>query len=179
METMIKSWTPRDIDAVLERVLLTVEKPGRYTGGEHNQVVNDWEAASVRVALAFPDIYELGMSNLGLATLYDILNRRAGILCERAYCPWSDMEAVMRREGLPLYSLETHHPLSEFDLIGISLPYEQLYSNVLNLLDLGSVPVRTAERDALIRSLAAATRPTIPTQWRTLSMRLRSARARK
>jgi radical SAM family uncharacterized protein len=148
MDTMIKSWTPRDIDAVLERVLLTVEKPGRYTGGEHNQVVNDWEAAAIRVALAFPDIYDLGMSNLGLATLYDILNRRAGILCERVYCPWSDMEAVMRREGLPLYSLETHHPLREFDLIGVSLPYEQLYSNVLNLLDLGGVPVRAAERDA-------------------------------
>ncbi len=148
MEMIItQRWTPREIDAVLDRVLLTVEKPGRYTGGEHNQVVNDWEAASIRVALAFPDIYELGMSNLGLATLYDILNRRAGILCERTYCPWSDMEAVMRREGLPLYSLETHHPLHEFDLIGISLPYEQLYSNVLNLLDLGGVPVRAAERD--------------------------------
>jgi radical SAM family uncharacterized protein len=149
MEMMItQRWTPRDIDAVLDRVLLTIEKPGRYTGGEHNQVVNDWEAASIRVALAFPDIYDLGMSNLGLATLYDILNRRAGILCERVYCPWSDMEAVLRREGLPLYSLETHHPLSEFDLIGMSLPYEQLYSNVLNLLDLGGVPVRAAEREA-------------------------------
>jgi radical SAM family uncharacterized protein len=148
MDTMIKAWTPCEIDAVLDRVLLTVEKPGRYTGGEHNQVVSDWEAASIRVALAFPDIYELGMSNLGLATLYDILNRRAGILCERAYCPWSDMEAVLRREGLPLYSLETHHPLHEFDLIGISLPYEQLYSNVLNLLDLGGVPVLAADRDA-------------------------------
>ncbi len=148
MDTLIKSWTPREIEAVLDRVLLTVEKPGRYTGGEHNQVVNDWKAAGIRVALAFPDIYELGMSNLGLATLYDILNRRAGILCERTYCPWSDMEAVMRREGLPLFSLETHHPLHEFDLIGISLPYEQLYSNVLNLLDLGGVPVRASERDA-------------------------------
>ncbi len=147
-EQVKQLWTPRAIEAVLARVLLTVEKPGRYTGGEHNQVVQDWDAATVRVALSFPDIYELGMSNLGLATLYDILNRRAGILCERAYCPWSDMEAVMRREGLPLYSLESHHPLSEFDLIGISLPYEQLYSNVLNLLDLGGVPVLAAERDA-------------------------------
>ncbi len=148
MDILTKTWTPREINAVLDRVLLTVEKPGRYTGGEHNQVVNNWEAAPLRVALAFPDIYDLGMSNLGLATLYDILNRRAGILCERVYCPWSDMEAVMRREGLPLYSLETHHPLSQFDLIGISLPYEQLYSNVLNLLDLAGVPVRAAERDA-------------------------------
>ncbi len=148
METMLKHWTPRAIDQVLDRVLLTVEKPGRYTGGEHNQVVQAWDAATVRVALAFPDIYELGMSNLGLATLYDILNRRFDILCERVYCPWTDMEAVMRREGLPLYSLETHHPLHEFDLLGISLPYEQLYSNVLNLLDLGGVPLLANEREA-------------------------------
>ena len=143
-----RRWTPRAIDAVLDRVLLTIAKPGRYTGGEHNQVVGDWDAAPLRVALAFPDIYDLGMSNLGLATLYDILNRRAGILCERVYCPWSDMEAVMRREGLPLYSLETHHPLYEFDLIGISLPYEQLYTNVLNLLDLGGIPLLARDRDA-------------------------------
>ena len=149
MNELIKQrWTPHAIDLVLDRVLLTVEKPGRYTGGEHNQVVLDWDSAPVRVALAFPEIYELGMSNLGLATLYDILSRRNGILCERVYCPWSDMEAVMRREGLPLYSLETRHPLNEFDLIGVSLPYEQLYSNVLNLLDLGGVPVLARDRDA-------------------------------
>ncbi len=75
-----RTWTPRSIDAVLDRVLLTISKPGRYTGGEHNQVVSNWDAAPIRVALAFPDIYDLGMSNLGLATLYEILNRRAGIL---------------------------------------------------------------------------------------------------
>ncbi len=143
-----RTWTPHSIDAVLDRVLLTIAKPGRYTGGEHNQVVSNWDAAPIRVALAFPDIYDLGMSNLGLATLYEILNRRAGILCERVYSPWSDMEAAMRREGLPLYSLETHHPLYEFDLIGLSLPYEQLYTNVLNMLDLGGVPVLARDRDA-------------------------------
>jgi hypothetical protein len=141
METMIKSWTPRDIDAVLERVLLTVEKPGRYTGGEHNQVVNDWEAASVRVALVFPDIYELGMSNLGLATLYDILNRRAGILCERAYCPWSDMEAGCG--DWALYSLETHRHQPAVRAVVQQCP---------GTCSIGSVPVRTAERDATIRS---------------------------
>src|SRR5512135_922530 len=141
-------WTPNSIDRVLDRVLLTVEKPGRYTGGEHNSITKEWDSAKVRVATAFPDIYDLGMSNLGLATLYDILNKQDGILCERAYVPWIDMEDVMRRESLPLYSLETHHPLNEFDLIGISLPYEQLYSNVLNLLDLGGIPVRASDRDA-------------------------------
>jgi radical SAM family uncharacterized protein len=142
-------WTPYLIDEILDRVLLTVEKPGRYTGGEHNSIVKDWAAAKIRVATLFPDIYELGMSNLGLATLYDILNKQADLLCERAYVPWTDMEEVMRREGLPLYSLETHHPLSEFDLIGISLPYEQLYSNVINFLDLSRIPILAADRTAL------------------------------
>lgn len=144
----IGNWTPTRISQTLDRVLLAVEKPARYVGGEHNAIVKDWDAAAVRVALAFPDVYELGMSNLGLATLYDIINRRPDALAERAYCPWTDMEAIMRREGLPLYSLETRHPLSDFDLIGVSLPYEQLYSNTLNLLDLGGVPIRADERDA-------------------------------
>ncbi len=141
-------WTPDRISQVLDRVLLAVEKPARYVGGEHNAIVKDWDGAVVRTALVFPDIYELGMSNLGLATLYDILNRRSDLLAERVYCPWIDMEAIMRREGMPLFSLETRHPLSAFDLVGISLPYEQLYSNVVNLLDLGGVPIRTADRDA-------------------------------
>lgn len=144
----IASWTPAHISDVLDRVLLSVEKPARYVGGEHNSIVKAWDAARVRVALTFPDIYELGMSNLGLATLYDIVNQRPDYLAERAYTPWLDMEAVMRREGMPLFSLETRHPLHKFDLIGISLPYEQLYSNALNLLDLGGIPTHAAERDA-------------------------------
>ncbi len=139
--------TPEQIEQILERVLLSVAKPGRYTGGEYNQVVKDWAQTGVKVALAFPDIYDLGMSNLGLAILYNLVNQQPDMLAERAYCPWIDMEAVMRREGLPLYSLETKHPLAEFDLIGISLPYEQLYSNVLNLLELAQLPLLAAERD--------------------------------
>ena len=142
------TWTPAQISRVLDRVLLSVEKPARYVGGEHNSIVKDWDAAAVRVALVFPDVYELGMSNLGLATLYDILNRRPDVLAERAYCPWIYMEAVLRREGMPLFSLESRHPLADFDVIGISLPYEQLYSNVINLLDLGGVPIRAADRAA-------------------------------
>ncbi|HEY4690820.1 MAG TPA: TIGR03960 family B12-binding radical SAM protein [Anaerolineae bacterium] len=141
-------WTPERVSAFFDRTLLAVEKPARYTGGEHNSIVKDWDAVSVRTALVFPDVYELGMSNLGLATLYDILNRRPDFLAERAYCPWTDMEAILRREGVPLFSLETRHPLAAFDLIGISLPYEQLYSNVLNLLDLSGIPIFAADRDA-------------------------------
>ena len=135
------------IEKNLDRILPKVDKPARYTGGEFNSVVKDWEATPFRAVLAFPDIYELGMSNLGLAILYDILNRQPGVLAERVYAPWPDMEAQLRAAGIPLYSLETKHPLSEFDLIGFSLPYEQLYTNVLTMLDLGGVPLLASERD--------------------------------
>jgi radical SAM family uncharacterized protein len=140
--------TPEQIENKLERLLPTVEKPGRYTGGELNSIIKDWGDPQIktRVCVAFPDIYDLGMSNLGIAILYDILNQRPDVLAERAYCPWSDMEAVMRREGIPLYSLETKHPLSAFDVIGISLPYEQLYSNLLNFLDLAGLPLLSIDR---------------------------------
>jgi len=138
--------TPKQIDERLERILPTVEKPGRYTGGEYNQVVKDWATIPVRTALIFPDIYDLGMSNLGLAILYDQINQRSDALAERAYLPWLDMEAAMRQRGIPLYSLETHHTLAEFDLIGFSLPYETLYTNTLNTLDLAGIPLFCTER---------------------------------
>src|SRR3989304_1417784 len=94
--------TPAVIERALERILPRVQKPGRYTGGELNQVVKDWDAVSIRVALAFPDVYDLGMSNLGLAILYDIVNRRPDVLAERVFAPWPDMEAAMRRGQVPL-----------------------------------------------------------------------------
>jgi radical SAM family uncharacterized protein len=138
--------TPFEIDARLERVLPTVQKPGRYTGGEYNQVVKDWEAVASRLAFVFPDIYDLGMSNLGLAILYDIVNQRTDALAERAYLPWEDMDNAMRQAGLPLYSLESHHPLVGFNIIGFSLPYESLYTNALHALYLAGIPLRQAER---------------------------------
>src|SRR3990170_2487094 len=139
--------TPEEISAALARILPRVEKPGRYTGGELNQVVKDWARTPVRTALVFPDLYDLGMSNLGLAVLYEIVNRRPEALAERAYTPWADMEREMRQAGVPLYSLETHHALGDFDLIGFSIPYESLYTNLLNALDLAGLPLRAAERD--------------------------------
>ncbi len=139
--------TPEEISAALARILPRVEKPGRYTGGELNQVVKDWARTPLRTAFVFPDLYDLGMSNLGLAVLYEIVNRRPEALAERAYSPWPDMEREMRQAGLPLYSLETHHALGDFDLIGFSIPYEQLYTNLLNVLDLAGLPLRAAERD--------------------------------
>lgn len=132
---------------ILDRILPTVQKPGRYTGGEWNSVVKDWSKVPLRIALAFPDIYDLGMSNLGLFVLYDIVNQRPDMLAERVFLPWSDMDAAMRRVGLPLYSLENKRPLRDFDILGISLPYEQLYSNTLSLLDLAGLPLLAAERD--------------------------------
>jgi radical SAM family uncharacterized protein len=139
--------TSEQISEALARVLLEVQKPGRYVGGEYNAVVKDWEQVAFRVALAFPDIYDIGMPNLGLAIFYESLNRRADVLAERVYLPWVDMEAIMRREGIPLYSLESKHPVADFDVLAITLPYEQLYTNVLQLLNLVGLPVRAAERD--------------------------------
>jgi radical SAM family uncharacterized protein len=138
--------TAEVIDAALMRLLPGVQKPGRYAGGELNQVVKDWDATALHAALVFPDVYDLGMSNLGVAILYDILNRQPDMLAERVYTPWPDMEGVLRAAGLPLYGLETKHPLHAFDLIGISLPYESLYTNALSVLDLGGVKLHAAER---------------------------------
>jgi radical SAM family uncharacterized protein len=131
----------------LDRILPAVIKPARYTGGEWNSVVKDWGSCHVRWALVFPDTYEIGMSNLGLAILYDILNHQEDVLAERAFAPWVDMEAAMRAAGLPLFSLENRQPLTHFDIVGFSLPYEQLYTNLLNMLDLAGLPVLSKERD--------------------------------
>ncbi len=139
--------SPDEIDTRLERVLLSVQKPGRYVGGEVNSVRKDWDSAATRMALVFPDLYDLGISNLGIQILYDLVNARPDALAERAYAPWVDMEAQMRAHGIPLYSLESRHPLAAFDLVGFSLPYETLYTNTLNLLDLAGIPLRAAGRD--------------------------------
>ncbi|NWF64589.1 MAG: TIGR03960 family B12-binding radical SAM protein [Chloroflexi bacterium] len=139
--------TPEQIEAKLDRILLKVERPGRYVGGELNSTYKDWNSAKTRVAFVFPDVYDIGVSNVGLKILYDQVNQREDALAERAYSPWVDMEALMRENGIPLYALESKRPLACFDLIGFSLPYETLYTNALNILDLAGIPVRSAERD--------------------------------
>ena len=145
---------PTTYEALIDRV----SRPARYTGGELHSIVKEWDAPAapggshgrgapeVRVALAYPDLYDLGMSNLGLGILYDIVNRRPDALAERLFSPWADMEELLRAHGEPLRSLETRHALHEFDLLGISLSYEQCFTNVLNMLDLGGIAVRTADR---------------------------------
>ena len=139
--------SPAQIESKLDRILLKVQKPGRYVGGELNSTVKDWDQITTRVAFVFPDIYDIGVSNVGLKILYDQVNQREDALAERAYAPWLDMEALMREHGIPLYTLESKRPLAEFDIVGISLPYETLYTNTLNVLDLAGIPVRSEERN--------------------------------
>ncbi len=137
----------KSLPSNFDQTLARVARPARYTDGELHRVVKDWSTNPVRLALVYPDVYEIGMSNLGLAILYELLNRRPGLVVERAYAPWLDLEAELRRQGLPLFSLESGRPLSEFDIIGFSLGYELTYTNVLNILDLAGLPVLAAERD--------------------------------
>lgn len=139
--------TPEHIEQTLEQVLLSIQKPGRYVGGEFNSVRKDWDQVTLRAAMAFPDLYDLGMSNLGWMILYGLLNDQPDMFADRVFSPWTDMEAAMRGAGLPLYGLESKRPITDFDLLAISLPYEQLYTNALNMLDLAGMPVRAAERD--------------------------------
>jgi radical SAM superfamily enzyme YgiQ (UPF0313 family) len=138
---------PIDIQHKLDKILLSVQKPGRYVGGELNSVNKNWEAIDVKVALAFPDIYDIGLPNLGLAILYEKINDRSDALAERTYLPWLDMEKVMREKKIPLYSLESKHALIDFDILALTLPYETLYTNTLNLLDLANIPVLSADRN--------------------------------
>lgn len=136
------------IDPRLERVLRTVEKPGRYVGGEWNQKRKDPRKVKARVALVFPDSYEIGMSYLGQKILYHVLNARPDVLAERVFAPWPDFEQGLRGAGLPLSSLENRIPLRDFDVVGFSLLYELNYSNILTVLDLGGIPARAADREA-------------------------------
>ncbi|TLM98590.1 MAG: B12-binding domain-containing radical SAM protein, partial [Actinobacteria bacterium] len=136
--------TRTDLWPRLEPLLARVERPARYIGGEWGARVA--EDPEYRVALVYPDTYEIGQANQAIAILYDKLNGVPGVAAERVYLPWLDLIELMRAEGLPLFSLETTSPLSEFDLIGITLPYELSYSNVLEVLDLAGIPLRSALR---------------------------------
>ncbi|HEY4668956.1 MAG TPA: TIGR03960 family B12-binding radical SAM protein, partial [Tepidiformaceae bacterium] len=132
--------------ATIDQLLSRVTKPARYTGGEWNSVTKDWDSTTVRIALAYPDNYDIGMSNMGLGILYDILNRIDDVTCERTFAPWEDMEAEMRREGVLLWSLENRRPIRDFDVLGFTFQYEMTYTNVLNMLDLAGIPVLADQR---------------------------------
>jgi radical SAM family uncharacterized protein len=130
----------------MEQFLPLVSKPGRYIGGEVNSIVKDWDSSQARLVLAFPDAYEIGMSHLGLKILYHVVNSQPHFLAERAFAPWTDMEARMRERSIPLCSLESFRPVREFDIVGFSLQYEMNYTNVLNMLDLARIPLLSSER---------------------------------
>ena len=137
------------MNRTLEHILPKVQKPARYTGGEYNAIVKDKKSVAVRYALCFPDTYEIGMSNLGCRILYGVMNEERDVWCERCFAPWGDMEDEMRREGLLLYGLESGDPIADFDIIGFSLGYEMAYTNVLNMLDLAGLPIRSKDRPDL------------------------------
>jgi radical SAM family uncharacterized protein len=127
-------------------ILAKVTKPARYTGGEWNSILKSWDETPIKVALSYPDIYEIAMPNMALPILYKMLNNYPDVLAERVFAPWTDMEEALRSNGIPLLSLESQRPLNSFDLVGFSLGYELTYTNILNILDLGGVPVLAAER---------------------------------
>lgn len=133
----------------LENTLLKVQKPGRYTGGELNSVVKDKNKVDVRFAFCFPDTYEIGMSHLGMKILYSLINAREDAWCERVFAPWVDMEEQMRQNNIPLYALESGDAIRDFDFIGFTMMYELCYTNILNMLDLAGVPLRSADRQSL------------------------------
>ena len=131
----------------IDTVLPFVSKASRYLGNEINAVQKDWAAVDLRVALAFPDVYEVGMSHLGFQILYSILNNRPDIACERVFTPWIDMEAALREQGIPLCSLESSVPLRDFHILGFSLQYELSYTNILKMLSLAGIPLHADQRD--------------------------------
>lgn len=133
----------------LEKLLLSVQKPGRYSGGELNSVIKDKNSVDVRFAFCFPDTYEIGMSHLGMKILYSLFNSRDDIWCERVFNPWIDFQKVMRENDIPLFALESRDPIKDFDIIGFTLQYELSYTNVLNMLDLAGIPLKSADRHDL------------------------------
>lgn len=132
--------------ALSDEILMQIEKPARYIGNEVNSVMKDKEQVTTRFAFCFPDVYEISESHLGLKILYDLFNRRDDVWCERVYSPWVDLDAIMRKEGIPLFALESQDPIKEFDFLGITLQYEMCYTNILQVLDLGGIPLKAADR---------------------------------
>ena len=130
----------------LEPLLPRVRKPIQYVGGEVGSVTKDWDSADVRWALCYPDAYEVGLPNQGIQILYEVLNERAGVLAERTYTVWPDLEALMRENGVPQFTLEAHRPVGAFDVLGVSFATEMAYTNLLTVLDLAGIPLFSAER---------------------------------
>ena len=133
--------------ALNDEILLKIEKPARYIGNEVNSVMKDPEKVDIRFAMCFPDVYEIGMSHLGIQILYDMFNRQEDVWCERVYSPWIDLDQVMREEHIPLFALESQDPIKDFDFLGITIQYEMCYTNILQILDLSQIPLYARDRD--------------------------------
>ena len=134
--------------ALSDEILLSIEKPARYIGNEVNCVYKDPTQVAIRFAMCFPDVYEIGMSYLGIQILYDMFNRREDVYCERVYSPWIDLDEIMRKNAIPLFALESQEPIREFDFLGITIQYEMCYTNILQILDLSQIPLKASERTA-------------------------------
>ncbi len=132
--------------ALSDDILLQVEKPARYLGNEYNAVYKDPASVDIRFAMCFPDVYEIGMSYLGIQIIYDMLNQRDDVYCERLYSPWMDLDAIMRERNIPLFALESQDPIKDFDFLAMTLQYEMCYTNVLQILDLSQIPLRSKDR---------------------------------
>ena len=137
------------MNQLLKRILPTVQKPARYTGGEYNEIIKNKDDVRVRVAFCFPDTYEIGMSNVGMRILYGVMNEMDGVWCERVFAPWADMEEAMKANDLPLWALESQDPVKDFDMIAFTIGYEMCYTNILNMLKLAGIPLRSADRHDL------------------------------
>ena len=132
--------------ALSDEILMQIEKPARYIGNELNSIVKDKNTIDIRVAMVFPDVYDIGMSHLGIQILYDMFNRREDTWCERVYSPWPDLHAIMKEKKIPLFGLESQEPIKNFDFIAMTLQYEMCYTNVLQILDLAQTPLLASER---------------------------------
>ena len=137
------------MNQLLQKILPTVQKPARYTGGEYNEIIKNKDDIRVRVAFCFPDTYEIGMSNVGMRILYGAMNELDGVWCERVFAPWADMEEAMKANALPLWALESQDPVMDFDMIAFTIGYEMCYTNILNMLKLSQIPLRSADRHDL------------------------------
>ena len=132
--------------ALDDETLLSIQQPARYIGGEVNSVTKVLTPETIRFCMCFPDVYEIGMSHLGIQILYSMFNSREDIYCERVYSPWMDLDPIMREKNIPLFTLETQEPVKNFDFLGITLQYEMCYTNVLQILDLAQIPLHASDR---------------------------------
>ena len=132
--------------ALPDRILMQIEKPARYIGNEINSVRKNLDQIDIRFCMCFPDVYEIGMSHLGIQILYDMFNRREDTCCERVYSPWVDLHKIMKEENIPLFAVESQDPIKDFDFLGITIQYEMCYTNILQILDLSQIPLEATDR---------------------------------